>query len=162
MSKRGFSKLDPQSHVGKTTTWLTPLDFIEQLGTFDLDPCAHKKHKTAKNLIALPKDGLKEKWGGRVWLNPPYGRGMDKWIQKLSDHGNGIALLFARTDTKLFHTVKPDLVFFLKGRIAFLDENFQSDTNAGHGSMLLAWGQKNVNAIFKSGIPGKGFKERRK
>lgn len=153
--KRGFTDLDPQSHRGKTTTWLTPLELIDRLGVFDLDPCAYKNHKTAKQLIYPPKNGLAEKWKGRVWLNPPYGRGMDTWIKKLEDHGNGIALLFARTDTKLFHAIAPDMIFFLQGRIAFLDKNFKADTNAGHGSMLLAYGAKNVKSIRQSGLAGR-------
>jgi hypothetical protein len=27
-------------------------------------------------------------------MNPPYGNGMEKWIEKLKLHGNGIALIF--------------------------------------------------------------------
>lgn len=181
---RGFSKLDPQGHIGDTTTWLTPLDFVHKLGKFDLDPCGFAGHWTAKHLLfpgaqVSCDDGLKYKWYGRVWLNPPYGRGMDEWLTKLADHGNGIALVFARTDTNLFHDINPDLTFFLKGRIKFLSPFKRDDkgkiilhprtekpillkvpeesTNAGHGSMLLAWGQRNVKAILKSGIEGKGF-----
>lgn len=180
MKKRGFTKLDPQGHIGDTTTWLTPLDMVNSLGKFDLDPCGFPGHWTAKHLIFKPNgDGLKYEWYGRVWLNPPYGRGMDEWLTKLADHGNGIALVFARTDTNLFHDINPDLTFFIKGRIKFLSpfkrdgngkpllhprsglpimlKTPEESTNAGHGSMLLAWGQRNVKAILRSGIEGKGF-----
>lgn len=160
--KRGFSELDPQSHKGKTTTWLTPLPLIESLGKFDLDPCGYPNHWTAKKLIfpgakVSCDDGLKAKWRGRVWLNPPYGRGMDMWLGKLQEHGNGIALIFARTDTALFHRIDADMVFFLKGRIAFLDKRKRADTNAGHGSMLIAYGKQNAKAILKSGLAGRAM-----
>ncbi len=156
--KRGFSKLDPQSHTGKTTTWLTPLWLINALGKFDLDPCAFPGHKTAARLIAPPRDGLRAKWTGRVWLNPPYGRDTYTWLSKLEKHDNGTALVFARTDTIGFHDLRPDAVFFLKGRIKFLDRRKRESTNAGHGSMLLIYGSNNfrhvVSAAERGGLEG--------
>jgi hypothetical protein len=47
-------------------------------------------------------DGLQKEWVGRVYLNPPYGKGMERWLEKLKHHGNGIALIFARTETQCF------------------------------------------------------------
>ena len=150
----GFSKLDNPRHEGATNTWLTPLPLVNALGKFDLDPCAFANHPTADKLITLPTDGLAESWKGRVWLNPPYGKSTARWIKKLRDHGNGIALVFSRTDTSWFHSAKPYAIFFLQGRISFLDENFRADTNAGHGSMLLAYGHNNVLALSASGLKG--------
>jgi hypothetical protein len=155
MSGRAFSKLDNPSHEGKTNTWLTPLPLIRELGEFDLDPCAYPGHATAKRLIVLPEDGLSAEWHGRVWLNPPYGREIGKWLKKLQDHGNGIALVFGRTDTAWFHELDPDLIFFIQGRIKFLKPDFTEDTNAGHGSILLAFGRHNAGSILKSSLKGK-------
>lgn len=178
----GFSKLDPQGHEGETNTWLTPLSVIKSLGEFDFDPCGFygkRPHVTAKKMLVPPYDGLTAKWEGRVWMNPPYGRDIWDWISRLEHHGNGMALLFARTDTKWFHDAKPDAILFLKGRIKFLtpfkrftagknkgkleldaqgkpillDEPVES-TNAGHGSMLLAYGRQNVAALFNSHLEG--------
>jgi hypothetical protein len=151
---KGFSTLDNPAHEGKTNTWLTPLPLIRSLGEFDLDPCAFPGHETASRLICLPEDGLTAEWTGRVWLNPPYGRSTGQWLKKLQAHGNGIALVFARTDTSWFQDLKPDLSFFLSGRIKFLDENKQADTNAGHGSVLLAFGRQNAGAILASDLRG--------
>lgn len=151
----GFSKLDNPSHEGKTNTWLTPLNIVRALGNFDLDPCGFPGHITAKKMICLPDDGLETQWFGRVWLNPPYGKSIGQWLERLEIHGNGIALVFARTDTKWFHKLKPDLVWFLKGRIKFLKPDLSQDTNAGHGSMLLAFGSENARAVLKSGLEGK-------
>lgn len=151
---RAFAALDNPSHEGQTNTWLTPLELIRSLGEFDLDPCGFAGHATAKNLIVLPDDGLNSEWTGRVWLNPPYGREIGLWLQKLQDHGNGIALVFGRTDTAWFQNLEPDLIFFIKGRIKFLKQDFTADTNAGHGSVLLAFGRENAGAILSSKIEG--------
>lgn len=155
---KGFSKLDNPSHEGQTNTWLTPLWLVRALGEFDLDPCGFPGHETAEVIYTLPlTDGLSTSWlwkDRRVFLNPPYGKHVGLWLSKLEQHGNGIALVFARTDTKWFHSLSPDCVFFIQGRIKFLRPDFTSDTNAGHGSMLLAWGENNVRAIHESGIKG--------
>lgn len=150
----GFSKLDNPAHEGKTNAWLTPLPIIKALGEFDLDPCGFHGHETAKKLICLPDDGLGADWSGRVWLNPPYGREIGKWLKKLEAHGNGIALVFGRTDTTWFHDLRPDLIFCLRGRVKFLKPDFTEDTNAGHGSVLLAFGRQNAGAILSSDLKG--------
>lgn len=155
---RGFATLDNPAHEGKTNTWLTPLNFVRSLGEFDLDPCAFPGHETAKRLISLPEDGLAAQWNGRVWLNPPYGKAISHWLKKLEEHGNGIALVFSRTDTKWFQSLRPDMIFAVRGRIAFLREDLTSDSNAGHGSVLLAWGRKNCGAILQSEIEGIWYK----
>lgn len=155
---RGFSKLDNPGHEGETNTWLTPLSLIKKLGPFDLDPCGYPGHPTADRLITLPNDGLNQDWSGRVWLNPPYGRHIGKWLKKLETHGNGIALVFSRTDTEWFQQLRPDLVFLLKGRIAFIRPDETISTNAGHGSMLLAFGRKNAGMILYSNLEGRWLK----
>lgn len=150
-----WTKFEPQNHQGKTNTWLTPLNHIKALGEFDLDPCGFIGHNTAKKIIVLPKDGLKEEWMGRVWLNPPYGRNVNSWLQKLQIHGNGVALVFARTDVKWFQGLKFDAINFLSKRIAFLNENFEQGTNAGVPSVLIAFGKNNVKSLY--GLSGRIF-----
>lgn len=68
-------------------------------GTFHLDPCGYPGWATADRLICLPDDGLAVPWDGRVWLNPPYGREVWTWLDRLAQHGHGTALIFARTET---------------------------------------------------------------
>lgn len=84
--------------------WLTPPELVQKLGEFDLDPCSpiNPPFLHATNNFTTNHDGLTQKWFGRVYLNPPYGRGMELWLEKLKYHGNGIALIFARTETKCF------------------------------------------------------------
>lgn len=136
-----FFSTDPQSHKGKTDTWLTPLWLFEYLGDFDLDPCPFHGHRTAKTLLV--GDGLKEKWTGKIWLNPPYSEA-EQWLDKLSEHNYGTALIFNRCDNKFMqrHLRIADSIFFIQGRIKFLDKEFKEHHNAGTGSVLLSYGYK--------------------
>ena len=79
--------------------WLTPPYIVEALGEFDLDPCSpiNRPWDTATRHYDEWDDGLNKPWWGRVWCNPPYGREAEMWLKKLAGHGNGIALIFART-----------------------------------------------------------------
>lgn len=137
--KNSFIATDPQSHKGATDTWLTPLWIFDYLGEFDFDPCPFVGHQTAK--ILHDGDGLKTDWLGKVWLNPPYSE-LETWLDKLSEHGYGTALIFNRCDTKTLqrHLRLADSVFFLSGRIKFLKPDFTVGHNAGTGSMLLSYG----------------------
>lgn len=94
-----------QSAHMKNDEWLTPPSILSALGEFDLDPCAPivRPWDTAKHHYTLPEDGLSKPWFGRIWLNPPFGRHAVKWLRKLRDHGNGIALIPARTETAMFY-----------------------------------------------------------
>ena len=154
---KGFSTLDNPNHEGETNTWLTPPWLLAELGHFDLDPCGHPAHWTARRMFCLPSiDGFKQPWpeDERIWLNPPYGKEVGKWLERLQEHNNGIALVFSRTDTRWFQKLKPDLIFAISGRIRFLKPDLTESTNAGHGSMLLAFGRKNAGAILSSNLKG--------
>ena len=93
-----------QPNGGRTNEWLTPPEWIHALGPFDLDPCAPIEcpWPTAARHYTMLDNGLMQPWEGFVWCNPPYGRSTAKWLQRMADHGNGIALTFARTETVMF------------------------------------------------------------
>src|SRR5690606_21410194 len=93
--------------AGDTVVWLTPPEILKPLGPFDLDPCAAPPPRpwdTAREHIALPRDGLAETWDGRVWMNPPYGGPsiVGPWMRRMARHNLGTALIFARTETSVF------------------------------------------------------------
>lgn len=104
-----------------TDEWYTPRYIIDNLGKFDLDPCAPivLLYQTAGTMYNELENGLEQNWEGRVWLNPPYSRPLiNKFMRRMSEHNHGIALIFSRTDTELFHTEvfgKATAVKFLKG-----------------------------------------------
>ena len=147
-----------QSHAAKSTTWLTPLPIVRALGEFDLDPCGYPGWNTARRSYCLPTDGLAEPWEGRVWLNPPYGAEVWSWLDRLAEHGNGIALTFARTETAGFveHVWgKASAVMFLHGRLHFHHpDGTRAKANAGAPSCLVAYGKPNVAALLTSDLPG--------
>jgi DNA N-6-adenine-methyltransferase Dam len=97
--------------------WGTPPDLraaLERGFHFDLDPCA------AQGVW----DGLYLSWAGRrVFCNPPYGRGLDKWLAKGREATLAVFLLPARTDTKWFHdyALKADEIRFFRGRLRFVE-----------------------------------------
>lgn len=153
----GFTNTDPVSHKGLTNTWLTPLSLVKSLGKFDLDPCAFPGHQTAEKLICLPEDGLAHNWEGRVWLNPPYGKEQQAWLHKLAEHGDGIALIFARLETAWIQPFLLSGFFQIKGRLKFLRSDFTEDSNAGTGSILIPFGRKNIGSILASDLEGRWF-----
>lgn len=140
--------------------WLTPEQYVTPLGSFDLDPCGAPGHVLADKTFLLEEgdDGLRDDWFGRVWLNPPYGKHTEPFMAKLAAHGNGVALIFARTETGLwFREVWPkaSALLFLKGRISFLNaEGKKAPANAGAPSVLVAYGAENAQALRESGIEG--------
>lgn len=115
-----------QTTVGKSQVHITPKWIIDALGPFDLDPCAAdpRPWDCAKQNIALPQNGLLRAWLAHefVWLNPPFERyGVARWIAKLAAHGNGIALLHARTETEWFKPcwASASAILFLSQRMIF-------------------------------------------
>lgn len=133
--------------------WLTPKHLLERLGPFDLDPCSPivRPWDTAAKHYTIFDNGLKQKWKGRVWLNPPYGAQTGLWLARLSEHGDGIALVFARTETKAFHKhvwPKASVLLFLKGRLTFHHaDGSAANSAAGAPSVLIAYGERNAACL---------------
>lgn len=141
--------------------WITPPHILQALGRFDLDPCAPivPPYPTAEKHFDINDDGLQQPWHGRVWCNPPYGREAAAWLSRMADHGNGVALIFARTETEMFFSQvwdRADAVLFLRGRLHFHHvDGRRATANAGAPSCLIAYGQNNVQALEGSGLPGR-------
>ena len=140
---------------GRTDDWLTPPEIVTALGPFDFDPCCPPKMpwSTARRMVQQPECGLSMSWSGRVFLNPPYGPETVVWFERLAEHGNGIAITFARTETEMFHRLvwnRASAVLFLKGRLHFYDAKGQrSKFNAGGPSCLIAYGRDNADRLAR-------------
>lgn len=146
----------------RQTRWLTPRPLVEALGEFDLDPAGAPGWDLAKRTFLLEngEDGLDLPWEGRVWLNPPYGKEAWPFLRKLADHGQGTALIFARTETEIFFETiwgRATAVLFLKGRLTFLDgvNHKPARANSGAPSCLVAYGAEDARALAYSGLPGR-------
>ena len=150
-----------QSAAMKNDEWLTPPHVLRALGPFDLDPCAPivRPWPTAAHHYTAADNGLSKPWTGRVWLNPPYGQETARWMERLAEHGNGIALIFARTETGIFFPWVWDRAnawLFLKGRLHFhFVDGTRATANSGAPSVLVAYGAANAEALARSGLVGK-------
>lgn len=92
----GYAKLQ------NNTEWNTPIKYANLIEQFfieiDLDPCSNNGSIiNSKNKFIYPeKDGLKEDWCKRTYVNPPYGRGIKLWFSKAWQEyqkGNEILML---------------------------------------------------------------------
>ena len=140
----------------KTGEWSTPQEFFDKLdwrfGPFDLDPCADPTNTKCANFFTEPEDGLTKSWEGFTsFINPPYGRGIDKWIQKGYEEsrkeGTKVVMLIpSRTDTKYWHqyVMKADEVYFVKGRLKFGD----CENSAPFPSAIVVFDGTNRQQIF--------------
>jgi hypothetical protein len=141
---------------GQSVEWYTPPEVFQALGiTFDLDPAAPPggvPWVPAQQSFSRADDGLSQPWAGRIWLNPPYGRGVERWLERLSQHGDGLALVFARTDTQWYQrTVRQvTAICFIAGRLSFVRPDRSRANTAGSPSVLLAFGLTCAVALAES------------
>lgn len=119
--------------------WETPQNLFDELNKefgFTLDPCASdSNHKCAK-YYTVEQDGLSQSWADEiVFCNPPYSKhgGQRKWVEKCYTEAREkditvVALLPARTDTKIFHDyiLGQAEIRFIKGRISFRSRGEES------------------------------------
>jgi hypothetical protein len=128
---------------GDTDEWWTPLEIVRALGEFDLDPCGNKTHHTAKKILDITDNGMLHEWSGLVWLNPPYSD-VGRWMERLSTHNYGTALIFARTETKWFQKIigNAESLFFPNTRLKFLKNGGAPKGNAGASSVFISYGHK--------------------
>ncbi|MDR1611287.1 MAG: phage N-6-adenine-methyltransferase [Planctomycetota bacterium] len=147
-------KNSPSSNV----EWLMPPALIAALGEFDLDPCtpAVMPWRTPKYRYTLDDDGLSCPWFGRIWLNPPFGPHAAKWLDKLRRHGNGVALIPARTETRMFFSSvwgHADGLCFIKGRVRFhYPDGRRSASCINAPVCLVAYGSRNLAALHGCGL----------
>ena len=127
-------------------SWETPPSLFNVLDmefNFTLDPCCTKQTAKCKKFFTKEEDGLIQDWSKDVvFVNPPYGREIGKWVEKSYNEAKKgakvVMLIPSRTDTKWFH----DFIYnkaeirFLKGRIRFL-QNKKELNAAPFPTMLI-------------------------
>jgi len=145
---------------GATNDWLTPRWIVDALGPFDLDVAASDSDpfRCAPRGFTWEVDGLGQRWGDCfVWCNPPYGPHAGRFVTRLAEHGNGIALVFARTETRTFSPAlaRASAVLFIAGRLRFeRADGGPAGSNAGAPSMLLGFGDEARARLLRCSIPG--------
>lgn len=117
-------------YSSKSNEWATPQNLFDELNdefNFTLDPCATDENAKCSKYFTIEDDGLSKDWSKDVvFMNPPYGREIKKWIKKAYEESlNGatvVCLIPARTDTTYWHDFifdKADDIRFLRGRLKF-------------------------------------------
>lgn len=144
-----------------TNEWLTPPEVLAKLGPFDLDPCSpvNRPWDTAKTHYTILDNGLVKPWFGRVWLNPPYGDLMTAWLKLMSEHGNGLTLIFNRSDRNDVHDyclAKADSMLLVRQRFTFYrTDGTLADSNGGAPNVFFSYGEMNAQALEECGIKGR-------
>ncbi len=120
--------LNPNLFSSRTDEWSTPQGFFDSLNErfhFTLDPCATSQNAKCLSYFTKAESGLTQKWTGRVFVNPPYGREIGKWVKKAFDESQQnaelvVCLLPARTDTSWWHDYcMTGEIYFVRGRLKF-------------------------------------------
>ena len=98
--------------------WFTPPDLEAEIRAFlgdYMDPCPPR----------LPgeriESGLWQSWRGKVYVNPPYGRVIGRWVVKaMTEPVDELILLVpARTDAAWFQSLYDHPICFIRGRLRF-------------------------------------------
>ena len=135
----------------KRDDWETPPHIFKKLDDefhFTLDAAASPENAKVENYITKEQDALHFPWINWygdplvVFLNPPYGKGLDKWVHKCYHeawaYNTVVALLPAVTDTKWFTEEiwkTANEIRFVAGRISFVGSTSGNTT----GSMIAVW-----------------------
>ena len=148
--KRSVIHRHPALFTSTTDEWSTPEFLFKALDAefgFELDVCATPANAKCKRFFTRETDGLKQQWTGVVWMNPPYGRTIGKWVAKAYESAQQgatvVALLPSRTDTKVWHRyVMLAEIRFLQGRLKFGN----ATASAPFPSAIAIWRRRPVIA----------------
>lgn len=136
--------MNPLLFTSKSTNWRTPpelfraIEALDPRQRFTVDAAADAQSALCNAFLgpgsAQAEDALHPDvyWGGgndRVWLNPPYGRELAKFVAKAVEEivecpGMSVWMLVpARTDTRWWNELMPYAsdIWFIRGRVYFID-----------------------------------------
>ena len=133
--------------------WETPQDLFDKLHAeynFTLDAAATDENAKLDNYYTEEDNALEQKWEGRVFVNPPYGREIKRWVKKaykesLEPYNECVVMLIpSRTDTIYWHEHifgKAKDIDFLKGRLKF-EINGKAKDAAPFPSALITYSKE--------------------
>lgn len=133
------------------TNWKTPRILYDELdrsvGGFLCDAAADHGNSLHGSFYgpgsAIGEDALViERWLSPAFCNPPYGKGIEKWLMKFIEQAKlgvtTVALLPARVETRWWYdyVVAMASIVFLVGRVPFIDVSRTKPTQPDHGSAV--------------------------
>ena len=135
--------------------WYTPPEYIELarqvMGGIDLDPASNdtaQRWIQAETWYGVKDDGLKQPWHGQIWLNPPYGSGIQQWTSKAItayEQGNisqAILLVRPAPGSKWFQALASKCASCITNkRIRFIDAQGKQQTSPVHGNVFFYLGK---------------------
>ena len=152
-----WCELTATFNLSNDPIWETPPHIFKfgcELFNFtpEIDVCATAQDKKCEifygenkkyNMSSLNQDC---KWQRNFWMNPPY-QNVKDWIRKayfshIKYNVSGLALLFAKTDTKVWHECilhGQAEVYFIQGRIKFFKNGVESKNPAPYPSCFVYW-----------------------
>jgi phage N-6-adenine-methyltransferase len=134
-SKRNAAPSRILSYEAARNNWHTPREIVERaihtLGAIDLDPCSSEAQDVpAREHYTTEDNSLTRSWHGRVFLNPPHGRAISHWIDKLyaeyetGDVLSAIVLVPERTDTQWWQERLSGYPYCaIRGKVNFVRED---------------------------------------
>jgi len=143
---------DDARFTSKSDNWGTPPELFSALNEvydFQLDAAASTRNHLCKHYFTRQQNALRKDWSPyrRVWLNPPYGRGMQNWMRKAYEESRKGALVVClvpvRTDTRWWQDWVKDKawVTFVPGRLRFVrhDKGGERGDAAPFASALVTY-----------------------
>lgn len=128
----------------RTPRWL--FDELDSVCAFDLDAAAHPDNALCESYLTEEEDALSiEEWPGeRVWLNPPYGRQVGRFVAEAREQAEVygktvVVLIFARTDTRWWqdHAMEASAIFLIRGRLKFHKATGEKDAAPAPSALLV-------------------------
>ena len=107
--------------------WETPQFLFDGLNAefgFDRDVCATAQNAKCRAFFTPDDNALTQRWDGVCWMNPPYGREIERWMRKAFESAQQgatvVCLVPARTDTRWWHRyAMRGEIRYLRGRLKF-------------------------------------------
>jgi phage N-6-adenine-methyltransferase len=130
--------------------WATPQALFDKIDAefgFDVDVCALPETAKCDKYYTPEIDGLSQEWTGTVWMNPPYGREITKWMHKAYESSRKgatvVALIPNRSNAPWWHeyVMRADEIRFIRKKVSFVapDGHAGADTCPFWGSVIVVF-----------------------